>query len=96
MDTINKSIVELRTRLGQLQLQKIELEANNKKNDCDKNLQIIKNAYEKRTQKVKENHYSKNCIVAKFIDKDMVEPLEAIYDILININDRLTELENSK
>ena len=100
LNTVNSSITELQSRLDQMELQrkqleqqKKDLEENQRKNDCDKNLQIVKNAYENRNQKVKDNRYSKSCIVAKFIDQDMVEPLEAIYNLLSNMNNRLIKLE---
>lgn len=42
----------------------------------------------------KNNRYSKkSCIAAKFIDKELVAPLEAIYNLLANINNRLLILE---
>lgn len=96
MDNITTSITELQQKLELLQQIKKETEENCRKNDCESNLQIIKEAYESRMQKVKEKHYSKSCIVAKFVDNGMIGPLEAIYNVLTNMNNRLIKLEQCK
>ena len=42
---------------------------------------------------VREDRYGKSCIVAKFIDKDMIDPLDAIYNILVIMNNKIDKLE---
>ncbi|AYV82917.1 MAG: hypothetical protein Hyperionvirus3_63 [Hyperionvirus sp.] len=64
-------------------------------NNTGRNLEIIKEAYQSRDAKVKGDRYSKSCVVAKFIDQDMIEPLKAIYNLLNNLNDRITKLEKN-
>ena len=93
MDDIDKTIEELQSKLNELQRIKMEQKEHEKKNDVEKNLDAVKDAYEHRKEKVSRDRYSKSCIVAKFIDRDMIGPLEAIYNVLNNLNDRIAKLE---
>ena len=90
---LTQEIQDLKLKLKQLEQFKTEQDENKRKNNCNDNLSTIKKAYESRMDKVKCNRYSKSCVVAKFIDRDMVEPLEAIHNVLNNLNERLINLE---
>ena len=59
------------------------------KNNCDHNLLIIKEAYETR----RDHWHLQSSIAANLIDRDMAEPLEAIYNVLNDLNNRLRALE---
>jgi len=76
--------------------QKTDEEEKNR-NDMQLNLSILKKGIEKRKDQVRRNDYSKNCIVAKFIDTDMIPVLESIYNLLNIMDKRIATLEdNSK
>jgi len=88
-------IETLKQRLEELESNKKAVQEYNEKIDVNKNLEIVRQGIVTREEKVIKNNYSKTCIVAKFIDKDMIPPLQAIYNILHTFNERLDKLESS-
>lgn len=90
---LENEIITLKKRLQELENKKRDEIKYNEKRDVNKNLAIINTGIEERKDKVKNNHYSKSCIVAKFIDNDMVPQLEAIYNLLETFDERLEKLE---
>ncbi|ARF12586.1 hypothetical protein Klosneuvirus_8_10 [Klosneuvirus KNV1] len=93
MEIVNE-IEILKKKLADLESQKKSNDEYNNRTDVNLNLQILQNAVNTRTEQVKRNDYSKACIVAKFIDRDMIEPLQSIHNILQTLNDRIEKLEN--
>ena len=91
MDKMNGEIEALKNKL--VQLENAKKDFNETKTDINKNFEILNQAIDSRRKKVDGNRYSKSCIVAKFIDRDMIDPLQAIYNILSIMNNRLNELE---
>ena len=93
---IDDEIEALKNKLNELEKAKEAKEIYNNKNDINKNFDILNNSINNRIKSVKEDSYSKSCIVAKFIDKDMIDPLQAIFNILSILNDKLNKLENDE
>lgn len=90
---INVEIECLTKRLAELESQKQIKEEDNKRVDVNGNLKTLKKAIDMRSEQVHKNNYSKSCIVAKFIDRDMIEPLQSIYNLLQTLNERIYKLE---
>jgi hypothetical protein len=93
---IDTEIAQTRDKLNKLEKEKQEQTALREMNDIKLNLDILSNAIKKREDKVKADRYSKSCIAAKFIDRDMIDPMTAIYNILQNLDTRIKILENNR
>ncbi len=92
---LQEEIDFLRIKLAELESKKQELIEKDRMNkEISNNLAILNQAIKTREEQVKKNDYSKSCIVAKFIDRDMIPPLQAIYDILKALNERIGMLES--
>lgn len=92
IESIKQQIHALQTTLFSiLQGKPTILEAPLSFND---NLNILLHSVNTRKAQVATNDYSKSCIVAKFIDKDMIPPLQSIFDMLKDLNNRVQALEN--
>ncbi len=102
---INQSISELQARLEYLQRIKKQQEDRAKEkfikmNDCDLNLSLIKNKSEEKERKINEStnfglQYFNKPIGSKKYNEDMHVSLDAIYNLLNNMNKRITLLEKS-
>jgi len=57
-------------------------------------LNSIKKLIDEKKKQIQINAYSKNSPSTKFQDKEKVDMLEPIYNMLKNIHDRLEILEN--
>ena len=88
---LTQEIQNLKLKLEQLEQLKIEQDENKRKNNFNDNLLIIKKAYESR--RINGAGYSKRYSASQAIDRAMVEPLEAIHNVLNNLNERLINLE---
>ncbi len=94
-NNVDDEILKVNEKLNELKKIKKDMEEINKLNNTANNLEIIKNSIEKRKDKVKNKNYStKYCMVAYHIDKEMIDPLEAIYNVLFSLDNRLKILED--
>lgn len=94
MNELENQIIELKLKLERLEQEKHNRLEHEKK-EIHYNFNILNNEINKRKTKVQNDQYSKSCIGNKFIDRDMILPLESIYNILIDLNKRITKLEAS-
>ena len=93
MSSIPDEIQNLQLRILELEKQKKENDENHKKISIDYNFNVINDMlYEKKTA-INNNRYSKSVPLAKYYDQELVKHLEAVYNILHIIDERLKKIE---
>ena len=93
--SITDEIQQLQLRILQLEKQKKEEEeCLSKKESLNYNFQIINNVINDKKTAVKKNIYCKSVQLARYNDLLLVKHLEAIYNILHILDDRLSDIEN--
>jgi hypothetical protein len=85
--------------IRQLQLRIIELEKQDKNerditSAIDHNFKVINDVLTEKKTAINNNRYSKSVPLARYYDQQLVTHLEAIYNILQIIDERLKKLEN--
>jgi hypothetical protein len=90
-----ESIESIKQQISALQDKLQILEAKNSGKTFDQNLTELRGAITTRKTQIEKNDYSKACIVAKFIDRDMIPPLQVIFDMLKDLDERVYMLENT-
>ena len=95
MSHFTKEIQQLQLRILELEKQKKEEEeSRSKKESIEHNFQIISDVINDKKTAVKKNIYCKSSQLARYNDLLLVKHLEAIYNILKILDDRLSDLEN--
>ena len=90
------SVIE---EIQQLQLRILELEKQQQKDESDKktsidhNFKVINDVLTVKKTNINKNRYSKSVPLARAYDQQLVTHLEAIYNILQIVDERLKELE---
>lgn len=81
--------------IQQLQLRILELEKDesDKKTSIDHNFNVINDVLSKKKTAINNNRYSKSVPLARYYDQELVTHLEAIYNILQIVDERLKKLE---
>lgn len=79
--------------IQQLQLRILELEKQKKEKDIDHNFNIINDVLTIKKYAISNNRYSKSVPLARYYDQELVTHLEAVYNILQTVNERLKKLE---
>jgi hypothetical protein len=59
-------------------------------------LKTLNNIIDEKKKRIAANRYSKAAVLAQYYDMEKVEFLEAIFDILKNIHERLEVLEKKE
>ena len=93
MDKIDVELIALKQRIDFLEEKKkkeIEKEIEKKENA----LNSIKKLIDEKKKQIQINAYSKSTPFTKYQDKEKIDMLEPIYNMLQNINERLEILEN--
>lgn len=87
-------------KIKELKIQQKELEKKIKyekemfiKNDSNINIDILRNELKRREYDQKSNNYSKSCIVAKFIDRDMIPVLTSTVNLFEIMEKKIKKLE---
>ena len=85
--------------IRQLQLRIIELEKQDKNerdvtSAIDHDFKVINDVLTEKKTAINNNKYSKSVPLARYYDQQLVTHLEAIYNILQIIDERLKKLEN--
>ena len=93
MNSITEEIKQLQSRILELEKQQKEKDENEKNTSIDYNFNVINDLLNKKKTAINNNRYSKAVQLAKYYDQEVVTYLEAIYNILHIIDDRLTKLE---
>ena len=95
MSNIDSELTLLRQKIEMLEKQKKaedEMKAVKEANPLATLGQII----EEKKQKINKNSYSKSIPLARFYDTEKVEMMEPIYNMLKDIQQRLTVLEQGR
>lgn len=95
MDSISEEIQQLQLKILELEKIKKEKDENDKKSPITNNFKIIDDLLIEKKLKIIKNNYSKSVPLARFYDEERVKYLEAIYNILQILNERLIKLEQN-
>ena len=93
MSSITEEIQHLQLRILELEKQKKEKDENDKKTSIDHNFNVINDLLTKKKTAITKNRYSKSVPLARYYDEELVTHLDAIYNILHILDDRLQKLE---
>jgi hypothetical protein len=93
MSSVIEEIRQLQLRILELEKQKKEKDESDKKTSIDHNFNIINDVLTEKKTAIVNNRYSKSVPLAKYYDQELVTHLEAIYNILQIVDERLKKLE---
>ena len=94
MSSVIEEIQQLQLRILELEKQKKEKDENDKKTSIDHNFKVINDVLIEKKNKINNNRYSKSVPLTRFYyDQELVTRLEAIYNILQIVDERLKKLE---
>lgn len=95
MSSIGDEIQQLQLKIIELEKKQKEDNENNKKTSLDHNFKVINDMLSDKKTKIEQNRYSKSVPLARYYDQELVTHLEAIYNILHVLNNKISELENN-
>jgi hypothetical protein len=93
MSSLTEEIQQLQLRILELEKQKKEKDEIDKKTSINHNFKVLNNVLIEKKNAINGNRYSKSVPLARFYDQELVTHLEAIYNILQNVDERLKNLE---
>ena len=93
MSSVTEEIQQLQLRILELEKQKKEKDDNDKKTSIDHNFKVINDLLTEKKTAIINNRYSKSVPLARYYDQELVTHLEAIYNILQIVDERLKKLE---
>ena len=93
MSSSTDEIQQLQLRILDLEKQKKEKDEIDKKTSINHNFKVLNNVLTEKKNAINGNRYSKSVPLARFYDQELVTRLEAIYNILQNVDERLKNLE---
>jgi hypothetical protein len=94
MSSVAEEIQQLQLRILELEKQKKEKDESDKKTSIDHNFKVINDLLTEKKTVINNNRYSKSVPLAKYYDEELVTHLEAIYNILQIVDERLKKLED--
>jgi hypothetical protein len=95
MSFISQEIQQLQLRILELEEQKKEQDENDKKTSIEHNFNVINDLLNEKKTNITNNRYSKSVPLARYYDQQLVTHLEAIYNILKIVDERLKKLEQN-
>jgi len=93
MSSITEEIQQLQLRISELEKQQKEKDESDKKTSIDQNFNVINDVLTEKKTAIDNNRYSKSVPLARYYDQQLVTHLEAIYNILQIVDERLKKLE---
>ena len=93
MSAITEEIQQLQSEILELENQQKEKDDIDKKTSIDHNFKIINDVLTEKNTSIKNNNYSRSVPLARFYDQQLVTHLEAVYNVLKIIDERLKRLE---
>ena len=93
MSSFTDEIQQLQLRILELEKQKTEKDESDKKTSIDHNFKVINDVLSKKKTDINYKIYSKSFPLARYYDQELVTHLEAIYNILQIVDERLKKLE---
>ena len=94
MSSVTEEIQKLQLRILELEKQKKEKDESDKKTSIEHNFKVINDVLTEKTTAINNNRYSKSVPLARYYDQELVTHLEAIYNILQIVDERLKKLED--
>jgi hypothetical protein len=94
MSSVTEEIQQLQLRILELEKQQKEKDETDKKTSLDHNFKVINDVVNEKKTAIKNNRYSKSVPLARYYDQELVTHLEAIYNILQILDNRLNKLED--
>ena len=88
MSNFDNEIISLQNRIAELE----NLKKKEQETSVD-NFKVLGDFIEEKKNKIERNRYSKSIPLASFYDQEKVKYLEAIFNILNEIDSRLKKLE---
>ena len=82
MTSISQEILQLQSRILELEKQQKESDENDKKTSIEHNFNVINDLLNEKKSAISNNRYSKSVPLARYYDQQLVTHLEAIYNIL--------------
>ena len=95
MESVSTEIQQLQLRIVELEKQKKERQENDNKISIDHNFNLINDLLTKKKTAITNNRYSKSVPLARYYDQELVTHLEAVYNILQIVDERLKKLEQN-
>ena len=93
MSLVTEEIQQLQLRILELEKQQKEKYAIDKKTSIDHNFKVINDVLTEKKTAINNNRYSKSVPLARYYDQELVTHLEAVYNILQIVDERLKKLE---
>jgi len=93
MSSVTEEIQKLQLRIFELEKQKKEKDESDKKTSIDHNFNVINDVLTEKKTAIDKDKYSKSVPLARYYDQQLVTHLEAIYNILQIVDERLKKLE---
>ena len=93
MSSVTEEIQKLQLRILKLEKQKKEKDESDKKTSIDHNFNVINDVLTEKKTAIDKDKYSKSVPLARYYDQQLVTHLEAIYNILQIVDERLKKLE---
>ena len=94
MSSVTEEIQQLQLRILELEKQKNEKDESDKKTSIEHNFTVINDVLTEKKTAINNNRYSKSVPLARYYDQELVTHLEAIYNILQIVDERLKKLED--
>jgi len=93
MSTVSEEIQELQLRIVELEKQKKEKEENDKKTSIDHNFKVLNDLLTEKKTALKNKYKNKPVLLEQSYYQAHVTHLEALYNILQIVDERLKKLE---
>ena len=93
MSSVTEEIQQLQLRILELEKQKKEKDESDKKTSIEHNFTVINDVLTEKKTAIDKDKYSKSVPLARYYDQQLVTHLEAIYNILQIVDERLKKLE---
>jgi hypothetical protein len=93
MSSVTEEIQQLQLRILELEKQKKEKDESDKKTSIDHNFNVINDVLTEKKTAIDKDKYSKSVPLARYYDQQLVTHLEAVYNILQIVDERLKKLE---
>lgn len=93
MSSVTEEIRQLQLRILEMEKQQKEKDEIDKKTSIDHNFKMINDVLTEKKTAINNNRYSKSVPLARYYDQELVTHLEAVYNILKIVDERLKKLE---
>jgi len=93
MSSVSQEIQQLQLRILELEKQKKDKDESYKKTSIDHNFNVINDLLNEKKTAINNNRYCKSVPLARYYDQELVTHLEAIYNILHIVDERLKKIE---